>query len=181
MKIYYLKKDKFLNTVSRESLEKYSDKRVYGSEEKYLEHLCGIYLTKYVAHKFFNMSDTTIAYDNGKPYFTSGKVCFSLSHSKNIVLAGFCEKNIGVDVEFMAPRNTDIYNKILERYSTPCKNPTTEDFYKLWTVHEAKIKLRSHPKSTVSMVLEQDYMLSCVTEDENINAIEILKEIEIWT
>ena len=48
MEIYYLKKDEFLKSINREELEKFSDGRKYLSEEKYLEHLCGIFLTKYV-------------------------------------------------------------------------------------------------------------------------------------
>ena len=162
MEIYYLKKDEFLKSINREELEKFSDGRKYLSEEKYLEHLCGLYLTKYVTKYYYDVKNPEIEYQNGKPFFKSKEICFSISHSNNIVLAAFNNRNIGVDVEFMRPRD---YQKIMKRYDCMDENITKEGFYRFWTLHEAEIKLNSRVKSSYSAILEDEYMLTCVSDD----------------
>ncbi len=162
MEIYYLKKDEFFKSINREELEKFSDGRKYVSDEKYLEHLCGIYLIKYVAKRFYDVKNTEIEYQNRKPFFKSKEICFSISHSNNIVLAAFNNRNIGVDVEFMRPRD---YKKIMKRYDCMDENITKEGFYRFWTLHEAEIKLNSMVKSSYSAILEDEYMLTCVCDD----------------
>ena len=162
MEIYYLKKDEFLKSVSRESLEIFSDGREYQSEDKYLEHLCGIFLTKFIAKHIYDIKNLEIEYKNGKPFFKSCEVCFSISHSNNIVLVAFNNRNIGVDVEFMLPRD---YQKILNRYNVEHKNPTKIEFYRFWTLHEAEIKLNRNVRSLYSTMLEKDYLITCVSDD----------------
>lgn len=162
MEIYYLKKDEFLKSINREELEKFSDGRKYVSDEKYLEHLCGIYLIKYVAKHFYDVKNSEIEYQNRKPFFKSKEICFSISHSNNIVLAAFNNRNIGVDVEFMHPRD---YKRIMKRYDCMDENITKEGFYRFWTLHEAEIKLNSMVKSSYSAILEDEYMLTCVCDD----------------
>jgi len=163
MKIFYLNKNEILNSLSLETLEKYSDDRIYKSKEKYIEHLLGLFLVKTVAKNIYKLSDTKIILKNGKPYFISGEIYFSISHSKDIVLAAFNNTNIGTDVEFMCPRD---YGKVLKRYKIDIKNPTKQNFYKFWTNHEACIKLgNSNPKSIFCGILENDYAFCCVSED----------------
>ena len=105
MEIYYLKKEDFLNSVNIESLEKFSDGREYKSREKYLEHLCGLFLVKFVAKNLYGVENTEIILKNHKPYFKNHKLNFSISHSNNIVMAAFNNRNIGLDVEYMYPRD----------------------------------------------------------------------------
>nr|QGT49799.1 hypothetical protein Melaina855_1860 [uncultured Candidatus Melainabacteria bacterium] len=162
MEIYYLKKDEFLKSVNFEKLEKFSDGREYLSEEKYFEHLCGIFLTKFVAKHFYNVENLEIEFRNRKPFFKSNEICFSISHSNNIVLVAFNNKNIGVDVEYMCPRN---FSKIMNRYGKNDKSPTKIDFYRFWTLHEAEIKLGGNIRSLFSSMLGEDYMLTCVSDD----------------
>lgn len=162
MEIYYLKKDEFLKSINREELEKFSDGRKYLSEEKYLEHLCGLYLIKYVAKYYYDVKNPEIEYQNGKPFFKSREICFSISHSNNIVLVAFNNRNIGVDVEYMRPRD---YQKIMKRYDCMDENITKEGFYRFWTLHEAEIKLGSKVKSSYSAMLEDAYMITCVSDD----------------
>jgi phosphopantetheinyl transferase len=171
MKIFYLKKDEFLKSVDKICLEKFSDERKYKSEEKFLEHLCGIFLTKFVAQKFYNIKNTDIKIENGKPYFPNTEIFFSISHSKNIIAVGFDKNNLGIDVEYMENRN---FKRVLERYNQSFDNPTPKDFYNFWTIHEATIKLGSGPKSTSSSVLEKYYAISCVSEVENTMPVKII-------
>ncbi len=162
MDVFYLKKDKFLASIDINSLEKYSDGRIYHCREKYLEHLCGLFLTKYVAKTYYNLENNDIILKNHKPYFkNTDKLFFSISHSNNIVMVAFNSRNIGLDVEYMYPRN---YTKILERYGRNIKNPTRQDFYRFWTFHEAEIKLGAEPKSIYSAFLDEDYVYTCVSD-----------------
>lgn len=162
MEIYYLRKSEFLQSVTRKSLETLSDGRKYGSEEKYLEHLCGIFLTKFIAKHIYDIKNLDIEYRNGKPFFQSNKIFFSISHSNDIVLVAFNNKDIGVDVEYMCPRN---YSAIMERYKQNNTNPARKEFYRFWTFHEAEIKLNKKIKSVFSTMLNDDYMLTCVSSD----------------
>ena len=60
MEIYFLRKNDFLKSVDLTTLEGYSDGRKYNCEEKRLEHLCGLFLTKFIAHYYYDVEDTTI-------------------------------------------------------------------------------------------------------------------------
>ena len=57
MEIYYLKKEEFLNSIDINSLKKFCDNREFSSEEKYLEHLCGLFLTKFIAKQVYNIKN----------------------------------------------------------------------------------------------------------------------------
>lgn len=162
MEIYYLKKSEFLQSVTRESLETFSDGREYLCDEKYLEHLCGIFLTKFVAKNIYDVKNLEIEYRNKKPFFKSNEIFFSISHSYDIVLVAFNNRNIGVDVEYMCPRN---YKAIMNRYTQDNPNPSRKEFYKFWTFHEAEIKLNKPVKSVFSTMLGEDYMLTCLSDD----------------
>lgn len=163
MDIFYLKKSEFLKAINRESLEYFSDNRNYASDDKYIEHLLGLFLTKYIAKHFYNISDLEIERKNDKPFFKEGKMCFSISHSKDVVLVAFNNKNIGVDVEYISERKN--FKAIMERFGEKVENPTCEDFYRFWTLYEAGVKLNEDIKSFFVVKLEKDYMLSCVSAD----------------
>lgn len=170
MEIYYLKKGEFLNSVNKESLKGFSDNRVFSLEEKYFEHLCGLFLVKFIAKHVYNLKNMEIEIKNSKPFFKNNEIYFSISHSMDIVLVGFNNANIGVDVEYMYPRN---FKKIMDRYNKNVANPTKKDFYRFWTLHEAEIKLGKSPKAMFSTYLEDDYALSCVSDDVLVSSLKI--------
>jgi phosphopantetheinyl transferase len=170
MKVFYIEKEKFLNSINKTYLKEFSDGRQYENNEKYIEHLCGIFLTKFMAKKFYNINNTEIEIINKKPHFKQGDLHFSISHSQNIVAVGFSKKNIGLDIEYM--RNRD-YKKLLHRYNQNIENPTKEDFYKFWTQYEATIKLGEPSNSSYSKVFAKNYMLSCVSVEKNLDILEI--------
>jgi len=172
MKIFYIEKDKFLKNIKFEILEKFSDGRIYKSKEKYLEHLCGLYLVKNVAKEFYNIENPEIEIKNSKPFFRYNNLYFSISHSENIVAAAFHTSNTGFDIERIKPRN---YKKILKKYNIENENPTPEDFYKFWTLHEAQIKLGTPCKSSFTIPFKNDYILSCVSDEVIISEFEIIQ------
>lgn len=169
MKIFYLKKDEILEQVGLEELEKYSDGKSYSLEEKYIEHLCWIYLVNKVGLSYLGIVDTSIIYEDKKPVLKSGEYNFSVSHCENIVVVGFSRNNIGVDTERMRERN---FERLAKRYDI---SPTKEEFYKFWTKYEAVIKLGSTPKQVISKIIENDYMLTCVLDSDKETDFEIIK------
>lgn len=172
MKVFYIRKSEFLSEISRDELEKVSDGRKYKCEEKYIEHLCGLYLIKYIAERYYNLSDTEIILNDKKPVFKNKDLYFSLSHSKDIVLVVFGNNNLGADVEYMTERD---FAKILTHYHKSLENPTKESFYRFWTKYEAQIKLGVEPKSYFSCSLENEYMLTVVSDECMVSDFEIIK------
>lgn len=173
MEIFYLKKSEFLKSVNRESLETFSDGKIYASEEKYLEHLCGLFITKFVAKCFYKLENTDIVVKDKKPYFVSGNLFFSISHSKDIVLVAFNNNDIGADVEYVCEKRD--FKSIMNRYGEIAENPTAMEFYRFWTLHESEIKLGADIKSLFSTSLEKDYILTCVSNDVLIGSFNIKK------
>ena len=169
MKIFYLKKDEIIEKVGLEELEKFSDGKTYTLEEKYIEHICWLYLLNYVGTDYLGIVDTSIVYEDKKPVLKSGEYNFSVSHSENIVVIGFSRNNIGVDIERMRERN---FERLAKRYGI---SPEKEDFYKFWTKYEAVIKLGSTPKQVISKVIEDDYMLTCVLDSDKETGFEIVR------
>lgn len=164
MEIFYLKKSEFLPFINYDSLKAFSDGREFKSAERETEHLCSIFLTKFIAKHIYDISNTDIEICGKKPFFKKREIYFSISHSQDIVLAAFNNSNIGSDIEYMQDRTN--FNKIMMRYGENTQAPPTKtEFYRFWTVHEAEIKLNSHIKSLFSEIIEKDYMFSCVSDD----------------
>jgi len=164
MEIFYLKKDEILNKIYKESLENFSDGKSYLSDDKRLEHLLGLFLVKFIIKHVYGFSDVEIVHQQNKPMFKSVKVNFNITHSNNIVLAAFNKAPVGVDIEFM--KDGRDFEKIMKRYSVEEKEKLTKDkFYRFWTAHEAKFKLNASAKSTFSMIIDNEYMLTCASSE----------------
>lgn len=172
MDIFYLKKSEFLPCIKDESLLAFSDGRNFNSKDKEIEHLCGIFLTEFVAKNIFDIENPKIEIINNKPFFKSRQMYFSISHSNDIVLTAFNSTNIGADIEYMRDRN---FKPVLERYHQKIKNPTKEAFYRFWTLKEAEIKLNSETQSIFSKIIEQNYVLTCVANDILVSNFNIKK------
>lgn len=163
MDIFYLKKSEFLPQISEESLKKFSDGRNFNSKDKEIEHLLGLFLTKFVAKQVYDVKNLEIETINKKPFFKTREIFFSISHSKDIVMVVFNNSGIGADVEYM--KDGKNYKLIMKRYGIDAKNPSKKEFYRFWTVHEAEIKLNSEIRSLFSEMLEENYMLACVSDN----------------
>lgn len=163
MKVFYLKKSEIYKILDLKSLEYFSDNRKYLSQEKYYEHLLGLFLVRFIAKNIYNVENTEIEIKNKKPCLKFSDLNFSISHSQDIILCAFSKNFIGADVEYMRDRD---FGQILSRYGESIENPTEEFFYKFWTKHEAVIKLGMIEKSLYSTKLEDEYMLTCVSDVE---------------
>lgn len=173
MEIFYLKKSEFLPLVNESSLKNFSDGREFNSVEKEIEHLCGIFLTKFTAKQVYDVQNTEIEICGKKPYFKSREIFFSISHSKDVVMVAFNNSDIGADVQFM--KENVNYLAIMKRYEQSIKHPTLKEFYRFWTVHEAEIKLNGKVRSLFSDILEDNYMISCVSDNIFVSKFSIKK------
>ena len=75
---------------------------------------------------------------NGKPYTEKAPV--SISHSGEFVLVGINKKEIGVDIEIIKPFDS----RLIKRYFSKNEEDYLKcykDFFKVWTVKEAYLKL----------------------------------------
>ncbi|MGN0817490.1 MAG: 4'-phosphopantetheinyl transferase family protein [Candidatus Coproplasma sp.] len=79
---------------------------------------------------------------NGKPYIEGDPLHFSLSHSRNHAVIAFCDKPIGIDLEFYdSARNV---SHVLARFSGNERDEIGDCkpyFYINWMIKEAYIKM----------------------------------------
>jgi phosphopantetheine--protein transferase-like protein len=82
---------------------------------------------------------------DGKPFLESGKVNFSLSHSKNLVAAiTHSEKSVGVDIEELTPKIERLAARFLteKELNFSQKSENKALFYTIcWTAKEAAYKI----------------------------------------
>lgn len=118
-------------------------------------HYYGRYIVNYVAKEIYNIQNPELEIVRKKPRFKFSDINFSISHSKNIILAAFDKNPAGVDVEFMKDRN---FTQLAKRYNL--KITSKVQFYEFWTRYEAEIKLQSSPKKIITFPFMENYMLS---------------------
>ncbi len=140
-----------------------------------LEHIAGRYVLDYAAKNFYNIKNTKLEIINNKPKFKYSDINFSISHSKNIAAVCFDDNPVGFDIEQIKPRD---YNAIALRMKFNLEKNTLEEFYKQWTIFEAKYKLQAEAKSIYSIPFLDNYVIS-IASCENIDIKDNLSIIEI--
>lgn len=175
MEIYFINIEEFLKNVEHTSLEAFMEGKSFGSQKRKTEFCLGRFLIKYVLKNKYNLSNLDILLNNKKPYVTDSPVKFSLTHSKNYVMAVFDKSETGIDLELMKERN---FTKLFDYYKLTPPNKDKATFYQLWTQYEAKIKLQKEPKTMQSFVFKKDYSLS-VCSDELFDISKMLKIYEL--
>lgn len=173
MEIFYLDINNFPQAAIDRIIESYPS----GSslKKRQVEFALGRFLVFLAGKNFYNISNPEIVIKNKKPHFSSGEINFSLSHSKNIVLAAFDKKPLGADIEFMRSRN---FVKLFEYYNLFPQKKDADTFYRFWTEYEAEIKLQQKPKSYLSVKPFKDFMLS-LASSESFDIKSMLKIYEL--
>lgn len=103
----------------------------------------GILLCKILPH--FGVSPDKIRIrEGGKP--EADGICFNLSHSGDLVICAFGEKEVGCDVEKIAESPKRIAERFFhpgeKAYLKSCgQEKRNEEFYRLWTMKESYIKM----------------------------------------
>ena len=165
MKIFYINIEEFKKKYDKNFLALYADIELK-TEKRFYEYTIGRYLIKNIAKQYYEINDTEIIInENGKPSFANSNLHFSLSHSKNIVIACFDEYPCGIDIEYVKEKDLTKLSKYFKK-----DFETLEDFYKYWTQREAQYKLDKPAKSVYSANFKNNYYLTIVSNsniDEN--------------
>jgi 4'-phosphopantetheinyl transferase len=113
--------------------------------------LLGYMMSRYMLKKFFHLKDGEIIVEKneyGKPFIKDNpEIHYNISHSKDYVICGVNDKEIGIDIEYMKDLDINIaerfftHQEYLMLMSTP-ENEKLEMFYKLWTLKESYVKYR---------------------------------------
>lgn len=158
--VFFIDTDKFLENIDKTSLDYFLENNTFKSEKRRLQYSLGRFLVKFVLKNYYNMPAAEIIVKNKKPCLKDNdSVKFSISHSDNIILAAFCNNDIGADIEFMKDRD---FNRLLDYYKVKYskKSDNKEFFYDFWTKYEAEIKLQQKALSFITMKFMKNYMLS---------------------
>lgn len=167
MEIFFINSENF----KLKDTQNFSTK--FSSEKRKTQHILGRFLVKYAAKNYYKISDTEIEIKNNKPQFIQNSINFSITHSKNIVMAVFDKNPVGIDVEYMKPRD---FEKIFKHYNIEIKNPSKETFYRFWTEYEAQIKLQQTVKSSFSAEFPQGFIMSAASNQ----SLDIKKMLKIY-
>ena len=160
MEVFYIDIEEFKKNHNKDFLLPYAD-REFKIEKRFWEYAIGRYLIKNIAERFYDIKNAEILIDkNGKPYFKNNEIYFSLTHSKNIVMACFDKSPCGIDLEFIKDRNLDKLSKYYDE-----KFNTLEKFYKFWTLKEAEYKLNEKAKCTYFNLFNNEYYLALVSNN----------------
>jgi len=168
MELFYLDIEEYKKKIDKKELSKYLDIEI-NHEKRFFEYTLGRYLVKNVAKKYYEVKDTDIVLnEKGKPVFKEGELHFNISHSKNLLVAGFSKFPTGVDIEYIKDRNL---NKLSKYFKKNFNN--LDDFYKFWTLKEAVYKLNHPSDYKFTTKFKNDFMLSVVsTNDFNLKIID---------
>ena len=101
-----------------------------------------------IARHLYNINDLQLDYGSrGKPFYVNSKLCFNISHSRRMVCAAFYNKPVGIDIEYIRPREMMdqlashfFHNDELYKFRSLEKEKKVEFFYRIWTRKECYIK-----------------------------------------
>lgn len=173
MKLFFINSDTFLKNVDSGFPDEYLEGREFKCEKRRIEFALGRFLLKYVLKTHFGIENPQIVLKNKKPSLENDEIQFSLSHTKNIVLAAFDEMPVGVDIEVMKERNFDMIYRFWKK--SPESVDKTE-FYRQWTQYEAQIKLQQKSAANFNAEIFENFMLGICSSD----SAEILSGLEIF-
>ena len=96
-----------------------------------LRHACGV------------TDDSMLAFgEKGKPYLTSGRMHFNISHSGEYVVLALAGREVGVDIEKIRPYPAAVAEKVFTAAEREWlySQKSDEVFYRLWTAKESIMK-----------------------------------------
>lgn len=149
---------KIADKISMEELKKFQKKEISNSE-KLVEHCLAYMMLDRILRDAYDLTDTSLYFDNNKPYLLSGELYFSISHSQEYIAIAFSQNDCGVDIEKVTLRD---FGAIAERMEFECN--TLEEFYEEWTKFEAEYKL-GETCSSYGIYNVEDYIVTGVSAD----------------
>lgn len=123
------------DSVHQKLLLEFKKKNITDAK-KLNEHCLSYLMVDRILREFYKIENREVIFNNGKPHLKSGLKHFSISHSGDFIALAFSDCNCGIDIEKSIPRD---FKKIAERLKLNCQN--LDEFYREWTLFEAKYKL----------------------------------------
>ncbi len=111
--------------------------------------LYGGLLVRMGIQKFWNIpyeEQTFVCENMKKPYLVSeGNIHFNLSHTRNMIVCGYSDQPVGVDVErIKVPFHKEIVRRYRADEQLQCQRGSEQEqasaFYQIWTKKEAYVK-----------------------------------------
>lgn len=127
----------WFNQMPRDRREKVESFRF--DKDKKLSLGAGILL--YLGLKELGLKNSEIVYNkNDKPYLKNNEIFFNISHSENIVICAFSDKEIGADVEKINHFEKDVINRVF--LAKEINDSQNQDilYTRLWTSKESLMK-----------------------------------------
>lgn len=140
----YLIKFKDINNLNlyKNKLSRYRLNKVFNNKNVFIELALIKILEEY---QKIDIPLDIYSNNNGKIYLNNFKYYFNISHSKDYLLIGISDKEIGVDIEFLDNHHLKLSKKIMNDYLFKYYTNLEDDkkirfFYKVWTLKESYIK-----------------------------------------
>ena len=146
--------------VLEETLNKYQKKEISDEEKRRIHCLSYLLVDKFLK-EYYDIENTQLVFEDGKPILLDGGKYFSISHSDEYIALAFSDTNCGVDIEKFKLRE---FEKISERMGFEAN--TLGEFYEEWTRYEALYKLgKENEYGSVATFDLDGYVLTAVSED----------------
>ena len=145
------------DNIDEKVLSEYKKKEISNSD-KLKEHCFSYLIADRILEHLYKVPNREIVFENKKPRLKSGEKYFSLSHSGDFIVLGFSDYNCGTDIEKMKERD---FSKISKRMKFNANSK--EEFYKEWTLYEARYKLGEKENQKHSFTHENHCITSCST------------------
>lgn len=95
---------------------------------------------------FEHLINQVVDGEYGKPYFQNNEVYFSISHSGDMVIVGFADTELGVDIQKIKPMKQDIAKRFYTVKEQEYLSSIVGDderlkyFYRIWALKESYVK-----------------------------------------
>lgn len=150
------------DNIDKKTLLEYKKKNISNSK-KLREHCFAYFMADKILDNIYKISNREIQYKNKKPFLKSKEKFFSVSHSNEYIALGFSDFDCGIDIEEMIDRD---FTKIAKKMKFQAD--TKVQFYREWTLYEAKYKLGTDEFST-EIFSFGNYCLTACSANENEN------------
>lgn len=119
-------------------------------------------------HFGINLSKEKISENEyGKPELSGENVYFNISHSNGAVVCAVSDKPVGVDIEYIKEMRPGIINRCFTDNEKKAIL-SSRDFYRLWTLKEAYVKMLGLGISHTLSLIEFTFagVIKCTDRDE---------------
>lgn len=173
--------ERFIPLITKDRQDKL--KRLRGPKKRLECVVSGMLIRNYV---FTNGKRQVLYNEFGKPYVKGGKH-FNISHSGDYVIIALSEKPVGVDIEMHKEHDYMRLSQLTfhenEQRLIEKSNNRADDFFMLWTLKEAYMKLvgRGFNLSPKSFFYTFENNISVSLDDKNRCVFKVINDLAGYT